>query len=74
MVSDLELKSYRLESCKIIYSLIDNNSNFKMDIILIIIVYIPEYICSPLYLLLLEINYSWKDLVGLQQPESLFYS
>lgn len=58
MVSDLELKSYTLESCKIIYSLIDDNSKFKTDI-LIIILYIKEYICNPLYLLLLlEINYN----------------
>lgn len=74
MVSDLELKSYRLESCKIIYSLIDNNSKFKMDTIFIIIMCIQEYICSPLYLLLLEMNHNWKDLVGQQQPEWLFSS
>lgn len=28
VVSDLELKSYKLESCKISYSLIDDNSKF----------------------------------------------
>lgn len=59
MVSDLELKSYTLESCKISYSLIDDSSKFKTDVILIIILYIKEYICSPLCLLsLLEINYN----------------
>jgi len=71
MVSDLELKSYTLESCKIIYSLIDDNSKFKIDVILIIILYIKEYICSPLYLLLLlEINYNCNEVAGLQQPVS----
>lgn len=59
MVSDLELKSYTLESCKISYSLIDYNSKFKKDFILVIILYIKEYTCSPLYLLLLlEIKFS----------------
>lgn len=42
MVSDLKLKSYTLESCKIIYSLIDDNSKFETDAILIIILYIKN--------------------------------